>query len=544
MLSGTIIIFCGLKSLGFNTVQLNIAWGCRPADEPLNLEDVTELKHSSVKYRFEGLLPYRADNSPRRRDQRKDQLRHRILLSKQTGMRTLFHFGAPNNVCYSLGRTIDNKMPLCLSDPNCTNYYLDLLTEFTAEYPGVDDILVYTYDQDAWLCNEFGDCPACRGIPVHKRVAPFINALGKKWKTLTHGRLWWEPWELSAGQVLKSIELLDPASVGLMLHSNIAEVQVTMPVDRWFKNACALAEQRGIEVCAECYLGAPSEEVEPFQYLSFPQVTLRQVKEINAVAGVCGIKEYFGIIPTKFDANLEMTSLFFANQGVDEEQAVNKLAEYYGSACGDVKRFWEKCSQAMELFPWDTSWFIRQIGRSDPGHSMSAAFIRGQQCHTPSWFSTRSAVFMKTDSVQPDPWMLEDVGLRCEMAADRMSEAIQIGYGALPRIPEHLRADFSRGLGEWEGFRKRARAYVYHLRETNLAELMRAYRRENKAVPQSVIDEMHVVIQSDIENQNGHKELQAAMRQLHEDIDVFLDRYFEIGNKDTISKGYFSLTSR
>ncbi|HUW81186.1 MAG TPA: hypothetical protein VMZ31_00150 [Phycisphaerae bacterium] len=27
-----------LKTLGFNTVQLNVAWGNRPGDEPLNIE--------------------------------------------------------------------------------------------------------------------------------------------------------------------------------------------------------------------------------------------------------------------------------------------------------------------------------------------------------------------------------------------------------------------------------------------------------------------------------------------------------------------------
>ena len=32
-----------LKTLGFDTIQLNIAWGSRPGDEPLNLEDVVEL---------------------------------------------------------------------------------------------------------------------------------------------------------------------------------------------------------------------------------------------------------------------------------------------------------------------------------------------------------------------------------------------------------------------------------------------------------------------------------------------------------------------
>ena len=32
-----------VASLGFNAVQLNLAWGARPDDEPLNLEDVVEL---------------------------------------------------------------------------------------------------------------------------------------------------------------------------------------------------------------------------------------------------------------------------------------------------------------------------------------------------------------------------------------------------------------------------------------------------------------------------------------------------------------------
>src|SRR6476620_7041156 len=32
-----------LKKLGFNTVQINVAWGPRPADEALNIEDVVEI---------------------------------------------------------------------------------------------------------------------------------------------------------------------------------------------------------------------------------------------------------------------------------------------------------------------------------------------------------------------------------------------------------------------------------------------------------------------------------------------------------------------
>jgi len=53
--------------------------------------------------------------------------------------------------------------------------------------------------------------------------------------------------------------------------------------------------------------------------------------------------------------------------------------------------------ERLELFPWATSWYIREIGRCDPCHSMEAAFIRGQQAHTPSWESSRHGIFMKAD---------------------------------------------------------------------------------------------------------------------------------------------------
>ena len=40
-----------LKDLGFNTIQVNIAWGLRPGDEPLNLEDILRLEEPlSLQY--------------------------------------------------------------------------------------------------------------------------------------------------------------------------------------------------------------------------------------------------------------------------------------------------------------------------------------------------------------------------------------------------------------------------------------------------------------------------------------------------------------
>ncbi|MGD0088424.1 MAG: hypothetical protein ABSE73_00730 [Planctomycetota bacterium] len=87
-----------------------------------------------------------------------------------------------------------------------------------------------------------GRSQRCLGVPLQERLAPFLNELARAWRRHSpQGRLWWEPWELSAGQVLRSVERLQPEGLGLALHSNIAEVMATLPVDRWFRNTCGLA---------------------------------------------------------------------------------------------------------------------------------------------------------------------------------------------------------------------------------------------------------------------------------------------------------------
>mgnify|MGYP000627613890 CR=1 FL=1 len=44
------------------------------------------------------------------------------------------------------------------------------------DFPEVDDVMVYTYDQLAWLCSEFGDCADPR-IAVYQQTADNIKKL-------------------------------------------------------------------------------------------------------------------------------------------------------------------------------------------------------------------------------------------------------------------------------------------------------------------------------------------------------------------------------
>jgi hypothetical protein len=530
-----------LQEYGFNTIQLNIAWGSRPGREALNLEDVVELPPDR-EAELAGLTPLLGEQSPEARAWRRDALRARIGLCRRLGLRTLFHFGAP----YVGDRFASDAPANCLLDGRTTERCRVLLQAFAREFPGVDDILVYTYDQHAWLCSEFGPCPRCTGKPLAERVVPFLEGLAATWREAANpeGRLWWEPWELSAGQVLQCVEKVHPAGFGLALHANIAEVMGSLPADRWFKNTVALAAQRGIPALGEYWLGGPSEEVEPYTHLAYPLVTLRGLQALAAVPELAGIKEYYGLLPDQEDPNLRLTGLFFSNPTIDAETALAKLAEPYAGAAAAVIQFWRLTSEAMDLFPWDASWLMRAIGRSDPAHSLSAAIVRGVPWHTPSWCSTRRSLFMVVDTAAPpDPWMLEDIQLRCELAAERMQRALALEAAIVAGEPPALRAGTRQGLAELREFRRRVLAYAYHGRETNLATAIRERRKRGLEVPASVWRELKATLVQDQANQGQEEPVGAALALLESDPERFLTVYF-LEEEDRISKGYNSVTSR
>ena len=175
---------------------------------------------------------------------------------------------------------------------------------------------------------------------------------------------------------------------------------------------------------------------------------------------------------------------------MDEGEALARLAAPYGPAARGMIAFWEHSSAAIELFPWDTSWLIREIGKSDPVHAMTAACIHGVPWHTPSWASTRRAVYMQVDPGEVDPWMLEDVQLRCELAAQRMAAALAVAAEIDAEVPAALASDFARNVAELRELRRRTVAYALHLRETNLVTTMRVCRAQGREIPQRTLAEL------------------------------------------------------
>lgn len=536
-----------MKDLGFNTMQLNIAWGYRPGDNPLNLEDVLELPEKfKLPIDIDTTLNKNVGSSKtfiRTKDKisaRAKELRHRIRMCKKYGFRSIFHFGAPF-VAYP----ITEPLSQCISSEATIERYTTLIKNFNQEFPGVDDLLIYTYDQNAWLCSEYGPCERCHGVPLDQRVSEFINTLAKTWKSEnSDGRLWWEPWEISAGQTYSTVEKLNPESVGLSLHSSIAEVQIAIPADRWFHNLVNLANENNIPVLGEVWMGGATEEVEPYINIPTPLTTLKALRAVNNSGKLKGIKEYYGNIPNREDPNLRMTSIFFFNPDISDDEALQLLVEPYGDVANKVAEYWEYTSEAIELYPWDISWNSREIGRIDPIHLMSAATLKGVSWETPSWQSNRRASFMRTSEIdEPHFWMLEDAQLRFEKSAEKIEKGLLVANNIKDKVPEKYKESFNASITELTSLRKALLSYVYHIRETNLSTLMRSSLKNTGKIKESNLNELRSILKKDIENQGTSEFVGPALDLLDSDINQFLDTYFNV-TPFTGQRNVWSVTSK
>ena len=519
-----------MKELGFNTMQLNIAWGYRPADNALNLEDVIPVpaefrlpvdNDSTLNQNNGGSKRYL--HSKERIAKRATELKHRIAMCKKYGMRTIFHFGAPYVVYPAV-----EPLSQCISDPQTIKRYIKLIDIFHKEFPGVDDLLMYTYDQNAWLCSEDGPCERCSAVPLDKRVSNFVNVLAQTWKKLNpDGRLWWEPWEISAGQTYSAIEKLDANSVGLSIHSSITEVQIATPADRWFRNVLTLANERKIPVLGEVWLGTATEEIEPYIYLPSPLTTLRALRAMNNAGKLAGIKEYYGNIPDREDPNLRMATIFFQKPEITDVKALELLAEPYKNASEKIQQYWKYSSEVIEMYPWDITWFSREVGRSDPQHLLTEATLKGASWVTPSWLSNRRAAFMRTvETDQPHFWMLEDAQLRFEATARKVDQALVAAEEARKDIPTKYLAEFDMGVKELIGFKQRCLAYTYHIRETNLCKIMRRSLTKTGKVNDVNLTELRTTLLKDQQNQGAKNRLTPAVELLDKDVKSFLKKYF------------------
>jgi hypothetical protein len=474
-----------IKQLGVNMVQLSIAWGGKPAGEVLNLEDLDAEQREKFKFR--------------------------IAQAKKHGLKTIAHFGIPRMVNFNPVR------PACILDQAVQTRYRDLLKEFMVSFPEVDDVLVYTFDQQAWLCSEFGPCPRCSGIPLDARLPAFLNMLNETMQSVRpNTRLWWKPWELSKGQVVAILDAVKPAHFGLVLNPSSSN-EVYPFNDRSFKSDLGvrrlvqMAEERGIPVLGEFdhTFYKPLYLFEDF----FPRLIYEQMVGWKEMRGIVGVKEYYGFAPATFSVNAAMLEAWMRSPDASLDTLLAEIAAPYGATAAPlVIQAWEYVARSVEAYPWDTTYLIGPMGLDRPwdgGHDWEPVTIPNATWDTPIWKANRKGNFMLTEEHKAHPWVFEDAGLRLEDSAALGFKAVELYDQAIAaggdriddlRIQREIVYKTSRSL----------RAKGIHFLLTLAAQDARMVQHDDKQFA-IVAKRIEGLLERDVANQGSRPEVVAKL---------------------------------
>jgi hypothetical protein len=268
----------------------------------------------------------------------------------------------------------------------------------------------------------------------------------------------------------------------MILHVNIAEAQIAKPVDVWFRNTARMAGERGIPIIGEGFFAGATEEIEPLQNVASTRLVYEQIAALASVPQLVGIKEYYGLSPDKFDPNQSITGLVIHNPTITYNDAINTIAEPFSTGKKAIIAAWSASSNGMQLFPWDASWLIREVPKNSQVqvfHRWDRGQLNGLVAISPSWKSSRRAMFMTTENQPLDPWAYEDIELSAQAAADYISNS----------------------LGDMKIMEQSTRAFQCYFREVNLVALMRPYAKANQEIPADMLKRFRDVLTLDIQNQ-------------------------------------------
>jgi hypothetical protein len=480
-----------IKALGVNMVQLSIAWGGKPADEVINLEDLNA-------------------------DQRK-KFKFRIAQAQKHGLRTMAQFGIPKMVNFNPVR------PACILDPEVQQKYQKLLKDFMVSFPEVNDVMVYTFDQQAWLCSEYGPCPRCSGIPLDERLPQFLNMLNDTMRSCRPGTtLWWKPWELTKGQVGSILGKVKAEGFGLSLNPSTSN-EVYPFNDRSFysdlgvRRFVQIALERNIPVMGEFdhTFYKPLYLIEDF----FPRLIYEQMNGWREMKGVVAIKEYYGFSPTTFSVNAAMLKAWVRTPDAPLKTLLDEVAAPYGEKAAPLLlQAWEYVAQSLEVYPWDTTYLIGPMGLdrgANGSHSWEPVVILSSTWETPIWKANRRGNFMLTDEPKAHPWLFEDSGIRLEEAAAMSFRAVEFYDKALAEKSPREADIRTQRETVWQTGRS-LRSKGLHFLETLAAQDARLVQADPKQFA-IVSKRLEALLKKDLENQGGRPEMKQKLAEFQKD---------------------------
>jgi hypothetical protein len=263
------------------------------------------------------------------------------------------------------------------------------------------------------------------------------------------------------------------------------------------------------------------------------------------VPGVIGIKEYFGCVPLSGDLNFAMVRARQLHPEASTDELLQQITQRFGAEQANVLRLCDEMTEAMLIYPWEASWMFRLTSHASTDHGWSGAVIRGQMADTPSWNSTRRAKFMKTDDRPDHPDLLEDVQLRCEVAADHFAKGLEISSELEKSVSEDAdRKRFAQASKDIDIFMRVARSFALHIRETLVARMLREDLEHKQPMEERLLTEMKKLLADDVENQHGKGRVIEKQAEFEKDAEKFIRTELVPTDKTIGERGIWSVTTR
>ena len=492
-----------LKDLGFNTVQMNIAWDNRPNGEILNLEHV---EGEALK-----------------------EMQRRENVMKKHSLKGLPHFGMPRIKILGHEANITSYItPACISDEFIVSEECEKFKKFFKNCPTVKDIMIYTYDQHAWLCSEFGNCPRCAGIPLSDRLPKFLNTiLDTLYDIDPEITFWWQPWELSLGQILDTLDKIDKPNFGLMLNTGGLESYFTNFQNTWIKTIGDKAKEKNIPIIGEIQATGSGVGTVPLQRFPCPTLVYRQIEILQSLPTLKGIKEHFGIAFSRLGVNTLFLKEYFKNCNLSLDELLKNTAKYYGEKASEyLIEAWKESEKGMDLIPYSFTYEYSNIACLSPKHDYNFPKVNCVHANTPAWESDRRAGIMLTHDTNYHPWAMENAALLFKQSSAKFLKVAEL-YKKAIEVCSARADDLEEAYSDiMVMYRANKGQYLKFMMGLTAVDARTAYFQNDKKKYSAIYDKFESLLKEDMENREYDDEVKKEYETFKKDDKYYFDTRF------------------
>lgn len=492
-----------LKDMGMNFAQMNIAWNGEPGGEPLNLEHIDDKMLETFRYRVSQL--------------------------KKFGMKGMPQFGLPRMLASQhVGNITPYMTPSCILEEDTMNRNWAMMERLMRACPEIDDYMFYTYDQHAWICSEFGGCPNCAGIPLDERLPGFIDAFKARMAKVNPDAIfWWQPWELSLGQIAEVLQKINTDNFGLIINTAGSESYFNNLDNYWVRGIGAIAAERNIPIIGEIQSGGSGVGGVPLQRVCCPSLVKRQIDIVKRLPTFVGIKEHYGYAFEKESANMLFLAEYLRDPEAETDDILMRTALRYGDKEAEtLVAAWKLYETAIDFIPFEFVYLYSNICGYSPKHDFNVPFVQGVHADTPAWESDRRAYYLITHDIEYHPWALENAALKFKQAGERLKRGTDLLREAAVTAKKREQ-DLAETISDMDALTRACMGQYYHFKESLTAFDVRTaiFQRDEKKLA-AALARFETLILGDIENQNHDGEVVQKYAAFKADYKTFFEDHF------------------